>query len=67
MILKINGVDREVERVRIVSASEPWSEHLLEDSHVIRVRTIVTAGHTTAHLRRALDALRRSAENSIGD
>jgi len=39
----VNGVEKEVERVRITSSNEPWGEHLLEDGRVLRVRLIVTA------------------------
>jgi hypothetical protein len=43
MKMVVNGVEKEVERVRIVNSGEPWGEHLLEDGHVLRVRLIVTA------------------------
>ena len=43
MKIKFGDVEKTVERVQITQAGEPWSEHLLEDGHVLRMRTIVTA------------------------
>lgn len=42
MKLIVNGVEKEVERVHVKMAGEPWAEVLLEDGTVIRMRTIVT-------------------------
>lgn len=43
--MMINGVEREVERVHVVSAGEPWGEVLLEDGTVIRMRLCVLSVH----------------------
>jgi len=40
--MTIGNVEKDVERVHIKMAGEPWGESLLEDGHVIRIRTIVT-------------------------
>lgn len=42
MKLQVGGVEKDVERVHVKMAGEPWGEVLLEDNHVLRVRTIVT-------------------------
>ena len=39
--MMINGVEREVERVEVVSSGEPWGEVLLRDGTVIRMRLCV--------------------------
>lgn len=40
--LQINGVAVQAELIDIVSASEPWSEYLLGNGDVLRVRRVLT-------------------------
>ena len=38
----IGGVERDVERVTIVTSVEPWAQYVLSDHGLLRVRVIVS-------------------------
>ena len=43
MKMLINGVEKEVERIPVKMAAEPWGESLLDNGDIIRIRVIITA------------------------